>query len=90
MAKGKSKQSGGKGKSASQSQAQAGYEGLGGKLRQFRDFFEESQAEIKKVVWPSRKETITTAIAVVVFTLVAALYLGLVDLGLSSLVNVIL
>lgn len=88
MAKGKTNSTAGKGKTASP-QVQ-GYEGLGGKLRQFRDFFEESKAEVKKIVWPTRKETIATSLAVLVFTLVAALFLGLVDFGLSELVSVIL
>ncbi len=66
------------------------YQGVMGKVRQFKDFFEESKVEIKKVVWPGRKETIATSVAVLVFTLVAALFLGLVDAGLSWLVNVIL
>ena len=60
------------------------------KLQQLKEFFDESLVEIKKVVWPSRKETIATSTAVLVFTLVAALFLGLVDGGLSWLVNAIL
>ena len=82
--------SGGKGKSASASKSSTGFEGIGGKLRQFREFFEESKAEIKKVVWPTRKETITTSIAVVIFTVVVAIFLGLVDFGWSKLVSIIL
>jgi preprotein translocase subunit SecE len=64
--------------------------GLADKARQLKDFFEESKAEIKKVVWPSRKETIATSVAVLVFTLTVAVFLGLVDGGLSWLVNAIL
>ncbi len=64
--------------------------GLMGKIRELMTFFEESKVEIKKVVWPSRKETVSTCVAVVVVTLVIALYLGLVDLGLSKLVAAIL
>ncbi|MBU1611988.1 MAG: preprotein translocase subunit SecE [Proteobacteria bacterium] len=60
------------------------------KISQLLDFFEESKVEIKKVVWPSRKETIATSVAVLIFTLVVTLFLGLVDGGLSWLVNVIL
>ncbi len=60
------------------------------KISQLKDFFEESKAEIKKVVWPGRKETTATSVAVLVFTLLVALFLGLVDGGLSWLVNTIL
>lgn len=83
MAKRKSKK---KATQAAQPQA----EGLGGKVSQLKDFFEESKVEIKKVVWPGRKETVTTSVAVLVFTLVVAVFLGLVDGGLSWLVNAIL
>ncbi|MEF2230502.1 MAG: preprotein translocase subunit SecE, partial [Pseudodesulfovibrio sp.] len=51
---------------------------------------EESKVEIKKVVWPTRKETITTCVAVLVVSLVIALYLGIVDLALSWVVEAIL
>lgn len=64
--------------------------GIVGKIHELRTFFEESKVEIKKVVWPSRKETVSTCVAVVVVTLVIALYLGVVDLGLSKLVALIL
>ncbi|MBN2141682.1 MAG: preprotein translocase subunit SecE [Desulfovibrionaceae bacterium] len=60
------------------------------KVREFKEFLEESKVEIKKVVWPSRKETVTTSVAVIVFTLAMAIFLGLVDLGLSKLVKFIL
>lgn len=61
-----------------------------GKIAQLRDFFEESKAELKKVTWPSRKETIATSIAVIVLTIVMSVYLGIVDLGLSKIVEFIL
>ncbi|MGE4551910.1 MAG: preprotein translocase subunit SecE [Desulfovibrionaceae bacterium] len=45
---------------------------------------------MKKVVWPSRKETISTSVAVLIFTVVASVFLGLVDFGLTKLLSVIL
>lgn len=60
------------------------------KAREFKDFFEESKVEIRKVVWPTRKEVVQTSVAVVVFTIVCAVYLGLVDWGWSSLIRAIL
>ncbi|WP_018124763.1 preprotein translocase subunit SecE [Desulfovibrio oxyclinae] len=79
----------GKNSAAQQAEKPAGG-GLVEKGRELRTFFEESKVEIKKVVWPSRKETTTTCIAVLVVTLVIALYLGIVDFGLSKLVEAIL
>jgi preprotein translocase subunit SecE len=84
MAKKKSK------KAAEKQAAQTPTNGLVGKVKEFIDFFEESKVEIKKVVWPSRKETITTCVAVLVVSVVIALYLGVVDLTLSKAVEAIL
>lgn len=60
------------------------------KLREAREFFEQSKAEMKKVVWPTRKETVSTSVAVLVFTVVSAVFLGLSDLVLTKLLSVIL
>lgn len=84
MARRKTKDSGG------QQAQKASPSSLGAKISQLKEFFEESKVEIKKVVWPSRKETVATSIAVVVFTVVVALFLGVVDFGLSQLISVIL
>jgi preprotein translocase subunit SecE len=77
-------------KSAEKQGAQSQAAGLTGKIREFIEFFEESKVEIKKVVWPTRKETVTTCIAVLVVSVVIALYLGVVDLALSKIVEAIL
>ena len=80
-----------KGKKAAEKQAaQSQAAGLTGKIKEFIEFFEESKVEIKKVVWPTRKETVTTCIAVLVVSVVIALYLGVVDLALSKIVEAIL
>ncbi len=63
---------------------------IGEKVDQLKDYFDKSKAELKKITWPSRKETISTSIAVIVMTVVMALYLGLVDMGLAMLIKFIL
>lgn len=63
---------------------------LGDKARELGEFFEQSKGELKKVVWPGRKEITATTIAVLVLTVVMAIFLGLVDLGLSKIVQAIL
>jgi len=50
--------------------------------RQFYGFAEESVAETKKVVWPTRKETLQTTGIVFAFVVVMALFLWIVDAGL--------
>ena len=63
---------------------------LGDKAMELGEFFEQSKGELQKVVWPGRKEITATTIAVLVLTVVMAIFLGLVDLGLSKIVQAIL
>ena len=53
-------------------------------------FLREVKVELKKVTWPSRKQTIGSTAVVIVIVLIISLFLGLVDIGLSSLIRVIL
>ena len=47
--------------------------------REFAVFAGESVAEVKKVVWPTRKETIQTTAAVFAFVVVMAVFLWISD-----------
>jgi preprotein translocase subunit SecE len=47
--------------------------------RQFAVFAGESIAEVKKVVWPTRKETMQTTAAVFAFVVVMAVFLWISD-----------
>jgi preprotein translocase subunit SecE len=49
----------------------------------FRQFMDAARVELRKVVWPSRDDTIRTTIAVFVFVTVASLFFWLLDLGLA-------
>ena len=53
-------------------------------------FFREVKVELKKVTWPTRKQTTGTTIVVIIFVFVIAAFLGLFDVGLSKLVQVVL
>jgi len=61
-----------------------------GKIGEFKEFLELSKVEIKKVVWPTRKETVTTAVAVLVLVVVMAVFLGVVDAALAKLMQLVL
>jgi preprotein translocase subunit SecE len=50
--------------------------------KQFHVYAQESVGETKKVVWPTRKETLQTTGIVFVFMVVMALFLWIVDAGL--------
>ena len=56
----------------------------------FRDYLVESRAEIKKVTWPTRKEAQVTSIAVLILVAIMALFLGLVDLGWTKIIELVL
>ncbi|MFQ5668309.1 MAG: preprotein translocase subunit SecE [Candidatus Binatia bacterium] len=53
-------------------------------------FVGEVWTELKKVHWPTRKETYAATVVVLVITVIVAIYLGLVDFGVSRLVEAIL
>lgn len=56
-------------------------------LDQSIQFFKEVWIELKKVHWPSWKETRAATIVVVVVVMIFALFLGLVDFGLSHVIQ---
>jgi len=51
--------------------------------REFAGFGRESLVEVKKVVWPTRKETMQTTAAVFAFVVVMAVFLWLSDKSLE-------
>jgi preprotein translocase subunit SecE len=51
--------------------------------RRFLAFGKESWSEVKRVVWPTKKETWTITLYVFLFVVVMALFLWLVDKGLE-------
>ena len=53
-------------------------------------FFKDIVSELKKVTWPTAKDLIKYAGAVIAFILVMAVITGLMDFGLSSLFNLVL
>jgi preprotein translocase subunit SecE len=54
------------------------------------EFMRQVQAETKKVVWPTRRETVMTAVMVVIMTTVLALFFLAVDTTLQAIVAALL
>jgi preprotein translocase subunit SecE len=54
------------------------------------NFMTEVWSELKKVHWPTRKETYAATIVVIVITVIVAVFLGVVDYAVSHVVRVIL
>jgi preprotein translocase subunit SecE len=50
-------------------------------------FLSEVVSELKKVVWPNRKETLGTTGVVLILVIIISTYLGMVDYLLSHLVR---
>ena len=53
-------------------------------------FLREVKVELKKVTWPSRKQTIGSTVVVIALVMLISLFLGVVDMGLSSLIRIVL
>ena len=56
-------------------------------LEKIKIFFDEVKVEFTKIVWPSRKVTLSLTGVVVVLTIIISAYLGSVDLLLGKLVS---
>ena len=61
-----------------------------GIVTRIREFVQEVLAEFRKVTWPSRDELINSTSIVIVVTVVLAFFLGVVDIGLTKMVERIL
>ena len=55
-----------------------------------RTFVDEVKVEFTKIVWPDKKTTISLTGVVVVFSILASVYLGSVDLILGKIIDTVL
>ena len=49
--------------------------------------FKDMYHELKKVIWPSRKELINYSLVVIAFMVAMGIVIGLIDFGAGALVN---
>ena len=70
--------------------AEASKGGIGAWLRNIPTFVQQVKTETGKVVWPSRRETVMTAIMVIVMTLVLGIFFFGVDWVFSRIVRELL
>lgn len=63
--------------------ALAAFTNFGGRARHF---LSESQFELRKVVWPTRQETVQTTIVIMVVVLIIALILWVIDMILGQVI----
>ncbi len=53
-------------------------------------FIKESKAELKKVVWPTKEDVLSSIKVVIISTVIIAVILGLLDLGFSELFRLLM
>jgi len=53
-------------------------------------FLKEVKEELKKVTWPSKDDTVGTTAVVIVLVIVISVFLGIVDVGLSRIFNLLI
>ena len=54
------------------------------------EFLRQVRAETAKVVWPTRKETVTTAIMVLIMTTLLAIFFFVTDQAFAAIVKALL
>ena len=54
------------------------------------NYFKEVVAELKKVIWPPKRQTMLSTVIVIILVIVISIFLGLNDFLLSSLIKFVL
>lgn len=57
--------------------------------KRFTQFFKDLRSEVKKVVWPSKKQVRNNTVVVLTFMAIAAAFVWIIDFILTLLVNLI-
>lgn len=56
-------------------------------MQRVSTYFRESWAEIRKVTWPTRKQAIRLTAAVLIFSVIFAIYIAFLDAMFSKLLQ---
>lgn len=59
-------------------------------LNQFFNYLKESKEELKKVSWPTRKETLNYTLIVIIISSIIAVFLGFADFLLTKGLSLLL
>ena len=59
-------------------------------FRKIEKFVKEVKLELAKVTWTTKEELMASTIIVIVVSLIFSIFIGVVDLGLSNVVTMIL
>ena len=59
-------------------------------IQNVTQFLKEAKVELKKVTWPTPKQTLASTAVVIIIVFVMAIYFGIIDFGLAKLIKFIL
>ena len=59
-------------------------------ISKIKRFLREANVELKKVTWPTPKEALASTSVVIVVVIIISLFLGVVDLGLTKIIRLVL
>ena len=59
-------------------------------IQKVTQFLKEAKVELKKVVWPTPKQTVASTAVVIIIVFIVSIYLGIVDFVLAKLVKFVL
>lgn len=54
-----------------------------------KNFWKETKSEVKKVVWPSPKQVLNNTLIVIAVVIIAAVFIGVVDVVFKSLAGLL-
>jgi preprotein translocase subunit SecE len=55
-----------------------------------KNFLKEAKIELKKVTWPTPKQTIASTSVVIMVVVIVSIFLGIVDFGISKIIRLTL
>lgn len=59
-------------------------------MKKILKYFKEVKSELQKVTWPKRKEVLKLTLIVILISGIIAAYVGLLDLGFTKLLEILL
>ena len=59
-------------------------------IQKVTQFLKEAKVELKKVTWPTPKQTMASTAVVIIIVFIVSIYLGIIDFALAKVVKFIL
>ncbi len=59
-------------------------------FEKIKQFLKEAKTELRKVTWPTPKQTLASTSVVIIVVVIISLFLGSVDFGLSKIIRLAL